>query len=51
MKKTNIIIRVSEREKEEIKAAAEALDMTMSEYILTLHRVANKNGMLMGFGI
>lgn len=42
MKKTNIIIRVSEREKEEIKAAAEALDMSMSEYILTLHRVATK---------
>lgn len=40
MKKTNIIIRVSEREKEEIKAAAHSLEMTMSEYILMLHRQA-----------
>lgn len=39
MKKTNIIIRVSDREKEEIKSAAEALDMSMSEYILMLHRI------------
>jgi antitoxin component of RelBE/YafQ-DinJ toxin-antitoxin module len=38
MKKTNIIIRVSDREKEEIKATAEAFEMSMSEYILMLHR-------------
>ncbi len=38
MKKNNIVIRVSDREKEEIAAAAEALDMSMSEYLLTLHR-------------
>ena len=39
MKKTNIIIRVSERDKEEIKRQAEAKQMTMSEYILYLvHR-------------
>lgn len=42
MKKSNIIIRISEREKEEIKSAAEALEMSMSEYILTLHRQATK---------
>lgn len=38
MKTSNILIRVSEREKEEIKSAADALEMSMSEYILTLHR-------------
>lgn len=36
MKKTNIIIRVSERDKEEIKRQAEAHQMSMSEYILYL---------------
>ena len=38
MKTINILIRVSEREKEEIKSAADALEMSMSEYILMLHR-------------
>ena len=38
MKTSNILIRVSEREKEEIKSAADALEMSMSEYILKLHR-------------
>lgn len=38
MKTSNILIRVSEREKEEIKSAADALEMSMSEYILMLHR-------------
>lgn len=39
MKKTNIIIRVSERDKEEIKRQAEEKEMTMSEYLLYLvHR-------------
>lgn len=34
MKKTQIIMRISEREKEEIKDRAEELEMHMSEYIL-----------------
>ena len=34
MKKENIVIRVSEREKEEIKLAAEQLQMSMSEFLL-----------------
>lgn len=39
MKKANIIIRVSERDKEEIKRQAESHQMSMSEYILCLvHR-------------
>ena len=38
MKKENIIIRITEREKQEIKAEAERLQMNMSEYILMLHR-------------
>lgn len=39
MKKTNIIIRISERDKEELKRQAEANEMTMSEYVLYLvHR-------------
>ena len=38
MKKENIIIRITEREKEEIRAEAEKLQMSMSEYILMLHR-------------
>lgn len=39
MKKTNIIIRVSDRDKEEIKRQAEEKQMSMSEYILYLiHR-------------
>lgn len=38
MKTSNILIRVSDREKEEIKSAADALEMSMSEYILMLHR-------------
>lgn len=39
MKKSNIIIRVSERDKEEIKRQAEAHQMSMSEYLLYLvHR-------------
>lgn len=46
MKTSNILIRVSEREKEEIKSMSEALAMTMSEYLLTLHRqnMATKEG-------
>lgn len=43
MKNTNIIIRVSEREKEEIKKQAEALQMSVSEYLLYLHRKEPKN--------
>ncbi len=43
MKKTNIIIRVSEREKEEIRTKAEEMQMTMSEYILYLFRKEPKN--------
>ena len=39
MKKTNIIIRISERDKAELKRQAEAKEMSMSEYILYLiHR-------------
>ena len=39
MKKTNIIIRISERDKEELKRQAAEKEMTMSEYILYLiHR-------------
>lgn len=38
MKKENIMIRVAADEKEEIKAAAEKQQMTMSEYLLALHR-------------
>lgn len=33
-KTENIIMRTSEREKEEIKAAAEEMQMSMSEYLL-----------------
>ena len=33
-KSTNILIRVSEREKEEIKAAAKGMQMSMSEWII-----------------
>lgn len=45
MKNTNIIIRISEREKELIKKRADELDMTLSEYILALFRAdeATKN--------
>ena len=38
MKSTNLIIRISEREKEIIKQRAASLDMTMSEYIISLVR-------------
>ena len=39
MKKTNLIIRISERDKEELKRQAELKQMNMSEYILYLiHR-------------
>ena len=38
LKNSNIIIRVSEREKEEIKKKAESLQMSVSEYLLYLHR-------------
>ena len=39
MKTTNVIVRMSERDKEELKKQAEAKQMTMSEYILYLiHR-------------
>lgn len=38
MKTTNIMIRVSEQEKQKIKEAAEKLQMSVSEYILMLHR-------------
>jgi len=43
LKSTNIIIRVSEREKEEIKKTAESLQMSVSEYLLYLHRKEPKN--------
>ena len=33
-----INLRVTEAEKDEIKAVAEALDMAVSEYLLLLHR-------------
>ena len=33
-----ILIRVTPTEKEEIKAVAEALDMSVAEYVLSLHR-------------
>ena len=36
MKKTNVIIRISERDKDELKRQADAKQMTMSEYILYL---------------
>lgn len=38
MKTTNIIIRCSDREKEEIKEMSQKEQMSMSEYILALHR-------------
>ena len=38
MKNTNLIVRISKREKERIKQRAEELDMTMSEYIISLVR-------------
>ena len=38
MKTTNIIIRVTEREKELIKADAAAAQMNISEYIISLLR-------------
>lgn len=38
MKSTNIIIRVSDLEKQKIKEAADKLQMSMSEYILYLFR-------------
>lgn len=38
MKTTNIIIRVSERDKENIKNRAEELQMSMSEYLIALYR-------------
>ncbi len=39
MKTTNIILRCSEREKELVRERAEALQMSMSEYILNLIRL------------
>ena len=43
MKKTNLIIRISERDKEELKRQANSKQMTMSEYILYLiHREEKK---------
>ena len=38
MKTVQLQIRVSEREKDEIKKKAQELGMSMSEYILMLHR-------------
>lgn len=38
MKRENIIIRCSEREKTEIKDMAKSEEMSMSEYLLALHR-------------
>lgn len=38
MKTSNIIIRVSDLEKQKIKEAADKLQMSMSEYILYLFR-------------
>ena len=44
MKTENIIIRLSEIDKQKIKEQAEARQMTMSEYILYLARMdSNKN--------
>ena len=43
MKQTSITIRISERDKEELKRQAESHQMTMSEYILYLiHREEKK---------
>lgn len=38
MKTTNLIIRVSDLEKQQIKDAADKLQMSMSEYMLYLFR-------------
>ncbi len=44
MKKTNLIIRISERDKEQIRQQAEKMQMSMSEYILYLvHREETYN--------
>jgi len=43
MKTENIIIRVSELEKQKIKAEAEKQQMSMSEYLLYLFRKEPKN--------
>lgn len=37
-KTTNVIFKISEREKELLKKRAEELEMTMSEYIISLIR-------------
>lgn len=41
-KDSNILIRVSVAEKAEIKAVADALELTLSEYLLLLHRHARE---------
>ena len=43
MKTENIIIRVSELEKQKIKAEAEKQQMSMSEYLLYIFRKEPKN--------
>lgn len=44
MKKANLIIRISERDKEELKRQADSKEMTMSEYVLYLiHREEKHN--------
>lgn len=39
MKDSRIYIRISDREKEQLKERAEAVQMTVSEYILNLIRI------------
>lgn len=42
MKTDRIQIRVSEELKEEIKKSAEVLGMTISQYLIYLHKINNK---------
>lgn len=37
-KNSNILIRIAADEKAEVKAVADALELTVSEYLLLLHR-------------
>lgn len=40
--KARIDIRVTAKEKEEIQEIAQSLDMSLTEYLLTLHRLAKE---------
>lgn len=42
MKTDRIQLRVSEELKEEIKKSAESLGMTISQYLIYLHKINNK---------